>query len=373
MINSLPPSVFPTPGTAITTTEQPPAGQTSEQSDPARIAKTTAARTHKAHHGRHDRGRFREADGSDLFQTTKHMLKEAFRDFRHDLRESFSDLGFDGGLANRISKGVMHAARDALRSGVDFSANLMVAAISQISSTGASGTSSSFSMVASSIEVNINHTTGSIDVSMMKMSIDGQFNDGLGGAQPHLLDIRDSGQGQSPDLSGVLLALQNLGDIFDSEEDTNPEPAAQPVVVPTAREELDNQLGQSTDTSTTRTAVGTVLQSEATGEDVPAEKADETEAVEEVTEEAAKTDPALPEIVTPLLLNRPEYSARIFITAYEHSINDREERITFLRFDAIVPLSAKSTAPADETPPQSMTKEEPAAGDLKDQPVTTVA
>ena len=40
----------------------------------------------------------------------------------------------------------------------------------------------------------------------------------------------------------------------------------------------------------------------------------------------SETEMEVPEFVTPLLLNRPEYSARIFITAYEHSINDREER-----------------------------------------------
>ena len=372
MINSLPPSVLPATNPIIAPNEQPVGERSSEQSSSMRIEKTYTDRSqearthegrhvHRGHHDHdgHDRGKVRESEGSDLFRSAKHMIKDAFKDFRHGLRDSFRDIGFDGGMANKIAKNVMHATRDALRSGVDFSAKLMVAAISQTTSTSAAGTTSSFSMVARSIEVNINHTTGSIDVSTMNVSIEGQSSGSLDGTQPHLLDIQDSDQGRSPDLTGILLALQNLSGIFDGVEETIPEvvdePALAPAIVATEREAVNNQLAEETDIAgteetTTRTAVAAVLQT-AAGDDV-APTDETTEVAEEVAEEAAEEAPTLPEIVTPLLLNRPEYSARIFITAFQNSINDHEERTTFIRFDATVSLAhTPPPAPAVTLPP----------------------
>lgn len=58
----------------------------------------------------------------------------------------------------------------------------------------------------------------------------------------------------------------------------------------------------------------------------------------------------MPEIDTPHVLSKPEYSTRIIITAFEHFMNDREERITFIGFDTIVPLSNKPSASTSDTP-----------------------
>jgi hypothetical protein len=314
------------------------------------------------------------------------MIKDAFKDFRHGLRDSFQDLGFEGGMANKIAKNVMHATRDALRSGVDFSAKLMVAAISQTSSTSEAGTTSSFSMVARSIEVNINHTTGSIDVSTMNVSIEGQYAGGMDDTQPHLLDIQDSDHGRSPDLTGILLALENLAGIFGAEEETVPEavdePAVTPALVTTEREAVGSQLAPVTDTagieeSTTRTAVAAVLQTAAADDVAPADESDVTEIAEEVAEEAVEAAPTLPEIVTPLLMNRPEYSARIFITAFQNTINENEERTTFIRFDATVSLSP-TTAPVPGVtlpaiPVADSVEIDPVIDPVEEEPPTTAA
>jgi len=388
MITSLFPSVFPAATPAIATNEPPPAEKTGEVlvEKSTNSATDEAGRTHRGHHHHHDHDRFRESERSDLFHTAKHMIKDAFRHFRHDIRDSFQELGFDGGIAKKIAKGVVHGARDALRSGVDFSAKLMVAAISQVSGAGAS---SSFNMVAHSIEVNINHTTGSVDVNMLKVSIEGQTAGAAAGEQPHLLDISDSGQDGAPGLSGLLLALQDLMGIFGGEEEVDGEtpeevaadPVVEPVALATAREAVDNPLGESadtpeTETATARTAVDAVLASAATDEAAPVEKTDETDVVEEAAEEtetAEETAPALPEIVTPLLINNQDYRARIFITAFERSVNDRSEQITFMRFDAIIPLSTKPAGTTTETQSEPAATETPAVETLEEEKVATVA
>ena len=48
------------------------------------------------------------------------------------------------------------------------------------------------------------------------------------------------------------------------------------------------------------------------------------------------------EIDTPRVVSRPDSSARIFVTALVHEVNDREEKVTIIRFDAMVPLSKSS-------------------------------
>ena len=129
----------------------------------------------------------------------------------------------------------------------------------------------------------------------------------------------------------------------------------------TAREALNGQLAQETETAdaeetTARTAVDAVLESAATEEKDAVDETEETKpaaATDEVSEEVAEGDtetvPALPQIETPFLFNNPDYTARIFITAFEHSVNDRHERVTFMRFDAIIPLMNKEPEPVEET------------------------
>lgn len=398
MINSLSPSVLPATIPADARNEQFPANGTGVRAEVSLRENTLTARSqetgfarrgHHAHHGHHGHGKHRESEGANLFHTAKHMIKDAFKDFRHDLRDSFRDLGFNGGLAHKIAKSVMHATKDALRSGVDFSAKLMVAAISQTTSVSAAGTSSSFSMAASSIEVDINHTTGSIDVKTTKVSIESQVHQGPGATPPQLLDIHDSDQGQSSVLTNALLALQDLEGILDDEEDAvsvPPETATVPATGvgarSTARESVEHTVGQTSDTSPTRAAVDAVLQNAAAEEDAPAGEVKNSEATKEVSEETEEaeaieapeeTELALPEIATPLLLNNQEYRARIFITAYEHRINEREERMTFLRFDAIVPLTRRPAPSMNDVPALPAASEDQAVNPSDDNILKTVA
>lgn len=272
MIDSLVSTIISSTTTTFSRSVQPTAEPTTEQSGTGALAETGAVEPTESGSTDHDddHDSYSEAERFQFSRTAKNLIKHALQDFRKDLRESFRDLGFNGGLANQITKGVIHATRDALRTGIDFSAKLLVAAVSQTTS----GSTSSFNLVASSIEVNINHATGSIDVSASNVSIEAQINGELDGSQPHLLDIQDSDPLPPPELTGELLTLDDLDVVPDDEEDDD-------------------------------------------GSEV-----------------------TLPEIDTPLLLSGSESAARFFITAYEQFTNDSEERITFIRFDAIVPLSS---------------------------------
>ena len=175
----------------------------------------------------------------------------------------------------------------------------------------------------------------------------------------------DSDQFDTPDLTGATLDLADVGDILGEDEE--------PAIVATQREALDGPLDDVDEDATIRTAVGTLLQSTATDDEEPVDEVDETEEAREVSDVPVEVETALPEIETPLLLNRPEYSARIFITAYQHSINEREESITFMRFDAVVPLSTTPVSATDETTSEETVKEEPPAFELPEEQTTTTA
>lgn len=404
MINSLFPSVFPTTTPATPQNEQTPTVDGTGTRAAVSLRQTTVTtqsqeseRAHHHHH-HHHHNKLRESDGSNLYRTATHMIRDAFQSFRQDLRDSFQNLGFDGGMANKITKGVMHATRDALRSGVDFSAKLTFAAITQVGAsaateaTDAAGATEAtaatdatnavattdaanttravapaplFSIVARSIEVSINHSTGTVDVKAASVSIEGQPGAVPGDDQPHLLDTSDSGQGLSSALNNVLIALQDLAGLFGAGDDSVEAPAdgtGDGAALTTAGDVVDGQAGEPAttttlaETATERAAVEPTLESVPTEETTPVADSEEAEAAPETpaeeTQEAAPKEPTLPEIKTPLLLNDPNYTARIFITTFQQTVNDRQESLTFMRFDAIIPLSSSATSSTNETQSQ---------------------
>ncbi|MFT5440659.1 MAG: hypothetical protein ACI9MJ_002533 [Alphaproteobacteria bacterium] len=304
MINSIPASVITTANPEILADQELLADRAREQFHRAPVEKTINARPLDARTTGYEGGNSALAGGSGFLNTAKHMIKGAMSDFRHGLQDSLQDLGFKGGLATELTQEVLDATRDALTYGADFSINLMVAAVSQSMSVSAAGTSSSFSMMASSVEINVNHTTGSITVSTTSVSIEGQTTNGYGAAPPLLLDMLDSERFRAQDLTSELLALQDFTDITVDED---------------APDAILNQ----------------------------AQKDAQIQAVRELAEIEAD----VAEIKTPRVVSRPDSNARVFVTALRHEVNDREEKITIIRFDAMVPLSRSGSPPSASSLP----------------------
>ena len=255
-----------------------------------------------------------DADDSDFFHTAKHLIKDALKDFRHGVTDSLRDLGFDRGLVKTLTKGVMHAAKNALRSGADFSARLMVAAVSITSSAGARGGISAFSLVAHSIEININHSTGSIDIAAVDLSIEGQAVAVAGAAQPHLLDVSDSDPVSPRNLIDELRGLLDFDEISGEDDDNEPARGALLPIAP-----LNGTDG-----------------------DVAAPVVDA--AVEPVAETAAAEEPApveTPAADEPAEPAAPLNYVRISIAAFEQYLNDFNQQITYVRLDAVIPLVPK--------------------------------
>jgi hypothetical protein len=239
------------------------------------------------------------------------MIRDALKTFSHDLRDSFKDLGFKTDMVMRLAHDVMHAAKDALKSGSDFTANLMMAAVTQTTMTNAVGSSSSsFEMVASEIEITINHSTGTVEVSAIQVEIQSQMSIGGGSSVPQLVDFSDTDGATAP----PLLAMNDLESFLANDEGDAEAEAMGPVldslpdVAPVEGDETDPL--EETDAAATEEGDGEVGTTEDIGDIVPV----------------------------------PEASgvAHIIITAYERYLNSEEERITYIKLDAVIPLTTST-------------------------------
>ncbi len=243
----------------------------------------------------------------DYFHAAKKMLREALWDFAGGVRESFAGICLDDGMVEQFTKAMMRQTKNALLWGVGFSVKLMTATVSMTSDADNDGAKPSFSIMARSIEITVNHSDGIIDVSTGSVSIESQFAGGPGARQSHLLDISDSDEQSTSSLTSALLALQDPQSLFaDIDDDT------------------ENNNNFHLDTIP------------------PSDRQDEIEET-------------LPQIDAPRVLSRPDYSSRILLSEMTHFRNDRNELITYIRLDALIPLTDKpvaaATAAAASPPP----------------------
>jgi len=266
--------------------------------------------------GSEDGGRRLRLGGHDFTRAAKHMIRDALKTFSHDLRDSFKDLGFKTDMVMRLAHEVMQAAKQALKSGADFTANLMMAAITQTTTTSAAGSTSSFAMVASEIEITINQSTGSIEVSVTQVEIQSQMSIGAGAATPLLVDFSDTdGETVAPMLAMNDLESFLLNDDGDAEpEAMGPVLASLPDAAPVEAEDADPIADP--DAVATEESDGAVGATEDAGDIVP-----------------------VPEVIG---------VARIIITAFERYLNSEGEQITYFKLDAVIPLTIAPDSVAEE-------------------------
>ncbi len=231
----------------------------------------------------------------DYFHASKRMIRDALSDFAGGVQVAFANIGLDDGMAEKLTMAMMRQTKNALLWGVGFSVKLMTATVAQESDSDNDSTKPSFSIVARSIEISVNHSDGVIDVSTGSVSIESQFAGGPGAQQSHLLDISDSDGQSTGGLTSALQALQNPQSLFDDMD--------------------DDAEHFRLDTIT------------------PSDNQDEIEQ-------------ALPRIDTPRVMSRPDYSSRILLSEMNHFRNDRNELITYIRLDALIPLTGKPVAAA---------------------------
>lgn len=109
----------------------------------------------------------------DLVQSAKTIMRKAIGSLARDFGQAFESMGLgNGGDIKDMLKAFMKPMMQALRSGADFSGQLSMAAIQKTSLTSASGTSESFSLVAKSINIEINQDTGELKLDVEQVQIE---------------------------------------------------------------------------------------------------------------------------------------------------------------------------------------------------------
>lgn len=238
----------------------------------------------------------------DYFHAAKRMVRDALMDFSGGVQESFSEIGLNDGMAEKFSKAMLHQTKNALLWGVGFSVKLMTATVSKTSDADNNGSKPSFSIMARSIEITVNHSDGIIDVTTGNVSIESQFAGGSGAREPHLLDISDSDGRSTGNLTSALQALQNPHTLLTGFGD-----------------DMENDDHFRLDT-------------------IPS------------LESQDNIEETMPQIDTPRVLSRPNYNSRILLSEMNHFRNDRNELITYMRLDALIPLTDKPVVAANSPP-----------------------
>lgn len=260
------------------------------------VATALAAKAVATGLGRQSVDQSNKSDQIDYFHAAKQLIRDALKDFSHGVHDSFDMLGFGDGMAGKLTKAVMAHTKDALLWGVGFSVKLMTATVTQTTSSDATGALPTFSVMARSVEIKINHSEGLIDVDTDKVTIESQFSGAPGAPEARLLDISDSDEVPTSNLATALQALGDPKALFENLE-----------------EELELK--------------------ETTGE--TGRRADEV-----VSEEA------LPKVVdTPRVLSRPEFKSRILLSEMRHYRDDKGDLLTYIRLDALLPLTDKPAQP----------------------------
>lgn len=252
----------------------------------------------------------------DFVHAARHMIGDALKTFAHDLRDSFHELGFKSDMIARLAHDVMKAAKQALKSGADFSASLMMAAVSQTTVTGAAGSASSIALAASGIEITINHSTRSVEVNATQVEIQTVLASGVGAPAPQIVDFLDTEGPAAGADTALLLASGDLEAILAAGQQDGEGEALDPVL--------------DTLPDGTVPAAGSDPADEA---EIAATEADGAAAV-------AGEDGGDPVPV-------PAFAgvSHVVIKAFERYVNAEGDAFTYIKLDALVPLNPP--APAD--------------------------
>lgn len=276
--------------------------QTEQDTDRPVVSTALAAKAVATGLTRHAVDQSNKSDQIDYFHAAKQLIRDTLKDFSHGVHDSFGILGFGEGMTGKLTKAVMAQTKDALLWGVGFSVKLMTATVTQTSSSGGAGALPTFSVMARSVEIKVNHSKGVIDVDTDKVTIESQYSGGPGVPEPRLLDISDSDAVPSSNLATALQALDDPKALFEG---------------------LEEELELKTDT------------------EQPGRHADE-----EVSEET------LPKVDTPRVLSRPEFKSRILLSEMRHFRDEQGDLLTYIRLDALLPLTEKPERPNQTFPSQ---------------------
>ena len=138
-------------------------------------------------------GGIAETEGGSLLGQAGGFIRQALETIRNDLGKALQSFGFDSDAIQNFTQAFVEPVLSALKEGANFTAELSFAAFSQTTTLSSNGDfSQSTSLVAQSLEIEVNQDTGEVSVSLAKLSFeqDIQFTSGAGsesGQQPLLV------------------------------------------------------------------------------------------------------------------------------------------------------------------------------------------
>ena len=250
-------------------------------------------------------------------QTAKQIVGKAVDALADDFGGLLEDMGFDGKAAQALISSLLQPLQQALESGADFTAQVSMLAVQQQTAVSGNAFSQDLHLVAKSLEIEVNHTTGEISIGMTSLSIEQSVSGRFGAPGVGLADgaaplLPPAGELDGGDLFGADLA----GFIEDL---------------------LERVEGSEVD-----------------------ERAADDEALESLLDDGGLVEALVPESdeadddeVLPLSANladdqavRVEARTRFTIQAVERFQNDLGQAITRLHLDASVRLAAFADLPA---------------------------
>jgi len=223
------------------------------------------------------------------------FIRQALETIRHDLAKALKGLGFDSEAIQNFTKAFVEPVLSALKEGVNFTAELSFAAFSQVTTLSSNGDfSQQTSLVAQSLEIEVNHDTGEVSVSLAKLSFEQQ--------------IQSTGGGQAGGTTPLL--------VLDPEDLASPQELAAKIL-----------------------ASGEVPAAPAPKEPTPADAAPDAPAEEaaagQATDEAGQAlQEKLAELREKLAEDAASLQTRLTIYSISVSKNDKGETVTKLLLDA---------------------------------------
>lgn len=160
--------------------------------------------------------RFMPQSAAEFADDVKATIGKALRTLGRDLGKLLADMGFSPDAARDVAKGLIDPVRQALKQGADFTAEISLVALRQDTLVSNGSFAQNTQIVAKSLEIEVNHTTGEFAISMQSLSIE-QSTLAVGRGVtletvPQGLDLGDAG------LSQFIQRLLD-GDTADDVED----------------------------------------------------------------------------------------------------------------------------------------------------------
>ncbi len=182
-----------------------------------------------------DESGLRGFEGRDFAKAAKQVVRQAVKSMAHEIKGVLKSMGVERGVAKDIAKAFTQPVKQALRQGADFTARIAIAAARQTTVVTGSGVSQSTSLVAKSLDITVNHTTGEFSIQMQSLSVEqnvsADFSDGLP-------EFAFPTEPPAPAVDDALQAVEDLlDDALPAEQTTERAPA--PVARSESREEVD--------------------------------------------------------------------------------------------------------------------------------------